>query len=52
MVNIAILSAKRIDLATNAMLEYVKLKEYKKANEAYAQIISACTACHAITRGW
>jgi hypothetical protein len=52
MTNIAILSAKRIDKASDELLENLKNKEMTKASESFGEIISGCTACHKIVRNW
>jgi hypothetical protein len=52
MSNIAFNAAKRIDTASNKLLKALDKKEYSKAHESYSEIVNACTACHAVVRGW
>jgi cytochrome c556 len=52
MSNIAFNAAKRIDTASNKFLKALDKKEYSKAHESYSEIVNACTACHAVVRGW
>lgn len=52
MSNIAFNAAKRIDSATAEMLMALDKKEYSKAHKSYSDIVTACTACHAVVRGW
>lgn len=52
MSNIAFNAAKRIDSASNEMMKALNTKEYSKAHQSYSEIVTACTACHAVVRGW
>ncbi|MDD5717240.1 MAG: hypothetical protein PHW64_05495 [Sulfuricurvum sp.] len=52
MSNIAFNAAKRIDTASNELIKALDKKEYSKAHQAYSEIVNACTACHAVVRGW
>ncbi|MFZ2889087.1 hypothetical protein [Sulfuricurvum sp.] len=50
--NIAFNAAKRIDAASGDLLVALNKKEYTKASQSYSEIVNACTACHAVVRGW
>lgn len=52
MSNIAFNAAKRIDTASNDLLKALDKKQYSKAHQSYSDIVNACTACHAVVRGW
>lgn len=52
MSNIAFNAAKRIDSASNDLLKALDKKQYTKAHQSYSEIVNACTACHAVVRGW
>ena len=52
MSNIAFNAAKRIDTASNDLLTALDKKQYSKAHQSYSDIVNACTACHAVVRGW
>lgn len=52
MSNIAFNAAKRIDTASNDLLNALNKKQYSKAHQSYSDIVNACTACHAVVRGW
>lgn len=52
MSNIAFNAAKRIDTASAELLKALDKKEFSKASQSYSEIVNACTACHAIVRGW
>lgn len=52
MSNIAFNAAKRIDTASNDLLKALEKKQYSKAHQSYSDIVNACTACHAVVRGW
>ena len=52
MSNIAYNAAKRIDASSNDLLKALNNKEYSKAHQSYSEIVNACTACHAVVRGW
>lgn len=50
--NIAFNASKRIDGASADLLKALDKKEYSKAHQSYSEIVNACTACHAVVRGW
>ncbi|MDX9965763.1 hypothetical protein E0765_11900 [Sulfuricurvum sp. IAE1] len=52
MSNIAFNAAKRIDASSNELIKALNKKEYSKASQSYSEIVNACTACHAVVRGW
>lgn len=52
MSNIAFNAAKRIDSASNDLLKALDKKQFSKAHQSYSEIVNACTACHAVVRGW
>lgn len=52
MENLAIITSKRIDNATQEMKTYLGLKQMKKAHSAFSDIVNACTDCHTLIRGW
>lgn len=52
MSNIAFNASKRIDSASSDLLKALNKKEYSKAHQSYSEIVNACTACHAVVRGW
>lgn len=52
MSNIAYNAAKRIDTASNDLVKALDKKQYSKAHQSYSEIVNACTACHAVVRGW
>jgi CHAD domain-containing protein len=52
MSNVAFNAAKRIDSASEELLKALDKKEYSKASKSYSEIVNACTACHAVVRGW
>lgn len=52
MSNIAFNASKRIDSASADMIKALNKKEYSKAHQSYSEIVNACTACHAVVRGW
>jgi cytochrome c553 len=52
MSNIAFNASKRIDTASNDILKALDKKQYSKAHQSYSEIVNACTACHAVVRGW
>lgn len=52
MSNIAFNAAKRIDTACNDLVKSLDKKEYTQAHKSYSEIVNACTACHAVVRGW
>lgn len=52
MENLALITSKRIENATEEMKSYLALKQMKKAHNAFADIVNACTDCHTLIRGW
>ncbi|MDD2385137.1 MAG: hypothetical protein PHN18_13180 [Sulfurospirillaceae bacterium] len=52
MENLALITSKRIDNATDEMKSYIALKQMKNAHNAYMDIVNACTDCHVLVRGW
>lgn len=52
MSNIAFNASKRIDTASDDLVKALDKKEYSKAHQSYSEIVNACTACHAVVRGW
>lgn len=50
--NIAFNAAKRIDTASNDLIKALDKKQFSKAHQSYSEIVNACTACHAVVRGW
>ncbi|AHJ13769.1 MULTISPECIES: hypothetical protein [Sulfurospirillum] len=52
MENLALITSKRIDNATDEMKSYLALKQMKKAHSAFSDIVNACTDCHTLVRGW
>ncbi|MCX6060818.1 MAG: hypothetical protein NT103_01000 [Campylobacterales bacterium] len=52
MTNIAFNASKHIDGASSDLLKALDKKEYSKAHKSYSEIVNACTACHAVVRGW
>ena len=52
MENLALITSKRIDNATEEMKSYLALKQIKKAHSSFADIVNACTDCHTLVRNW
>jgi cytochrome c553 len=52
MKNVAYNAAKRINDAADEMEIHLAHNEMGKAQEAYSRIVTACSACHAVVRGW
>lgn len=52
MENLALITSKRIENATDEMKTYLALKQMKKAHNAFSDIVNACTDCHTLVRGW
>ncbi len=52
MENLAYITSKRIENATEEMKSYLALKQMKKAHSAFSDIVNACTDCHTLIRGW
>ncbi len=50
--NVAFNAAKKIDTAAAELLKALDKKEYNKASHSYSDMMNACTACHAVVRGW
>lgn len=52
MENLALITSKRIENATEEMKSYLALKQMKKAHNSFSDIVNACTDCHTLIRGW
>ena len=52
MENLALITSKRIENATEEMKNYLALKQMKKAHSSFSDIVYACTDCHTLIRGW
>lgn len=52
MENLALITSKRIENATDEMKSYLALKQMKNAHNSYMDIVNACTDCHVLVRGW
>jgi len=52
MENLALITSKRIENATEEMKSYLALKQMKKAHSSFSDIVNACTDCHTLIRGW
>jgi hypothetical protein len=52
MENLALITSKRIENATEEMKSYIALKQMKKAHSSFSDIVNACTDCHTLVRGW
>jgi len=52
MINVAENQAKRISLDTTVLELNLDDKAYVNASNAYADIMNACSRCHAIVRSW
>ena len=52
MENLALITSKRIENATEEMKNYLALKQMKKAHSSFLDIVNACTDCHTLIRGW
>ena len=52
MINVAENQAKRIALSATVMELNLDNKAYIKATNAYAEMLNACSRCHAIIRSW
>lgn len=52
MENLALITSKRIENATEEMKSYLALHQMKKAHNAFSDIVNACTDCHTLIRGW
>lgn len=51
-INVAMLTAQRIDNAANEIKIYLDAKEMRKAHDSFSNMVKACTDCHIIVRGW
>ena len=51
-VNLAMLTARRIDNAATEIKIYLEEKEMRKAFDSFSNMVKACTDCHVIVRGW
>lgn len=52
MINVAENQAKRISLDATVLTLNLDEKAYVNASNAYADIMNACSRCHAIVRSW
>ncbi|MDD3324648.1 MAG: hypothetical protein PHN38_05975 [Sulfurospirillaceae bacterium] len=52
MENIALITSKRIENASEEMKAYLEMKQMRKAHESFSDMVNACTDCHTIVRGW
>lgn len=52
MENLALITSKRIENASDEMKSYLALGQMKKAHNAFSDMINACTDCHTLIRGW
>lgn len=52
MENVAMITAQRIEHAAIEINTYLELKEMRKAQDAYTNMVKACSDCHTIVRGW
>ena len=52
MENIAMITSNRIDDSIAELKTYIDLKDIRKAQDSFVNIIKACTDCHNIVRGW
>ncbi|HIP29404.1 MAG TPA: hypothetical protein EYG93_11375 [Sulfurospirillum arcachonense] len=52
MENIALITATRVDNSIIEMKTYIELNDVRKAQDAFINIVKACTDCHNIIRGW
>lgn len=51
-INVAMLTAQRIDNAASEIKIYLDAKEMRKAHDSFSNMVKACTDCHIIVRGW
>ncbi|MDA7848057.1 hypothetical protein N8972_01065 [Sulfurospirillum sp.] len=52
MENVAMITSNRIDNALTELKIYIELKDIRKAQDAFSDVVKACTDCHNIVRGW
>ncbi len=52
MENIALITSNRVDNSITELKTYVELKDIRKAQDAFINVVKACTDCHNIIRGW
>lgn len=52
MENIALITSNRIDNSITELKTYIELKDVRKAQDAFVNVVKACTDCHNIIRGW
>jgi len=52
MENIVMITANRIDNALVELNAYIELKDIRKAQDSFINVVKACTDCHNIVRGW
>ena len=52
MENIAMITSNRVDDSITELKTYIELKDIRKAQDAFVNVVKACTDCHNIVRGW
>jgi len=52
MENIALITSNRVDNSITELKTYIDLKDIRKAQDAFINVVKACTDCHNIIRGW
>ena len=52
MENIALITSNRVDNSITELKTYIELKDIRKAQDAFVNVVKACTDCHNIIRGW
>lgn len=52
MENIAMITSNRIDNSITELKTYIEINDIRKAQDAFVNVLKACTDCHNIVRGW
>lgn len=52
MENIALITSNRVDNSITELKTYIEIKDIRKAQDAFVNVVKACTDCHNIVRGW
>ena len=52
MIGVTMNQAKRITTAAESLISFIQIKDMGQAANSYSDLINACSACHAIVRGW
>lgn len=52
MENIAMITSSRIDNSITELKTYIAINDIRKAQDAFINVVKACTDCHNIVRGW